>query len=69
MKTVQLPIKKPLPTYSALLAAKNAAIYSLERTELNKNSTAEMAIIKTGKPQKGDLFDVISQTVNYIKEG
>jgi hypothetical protein len=58
-----------LPTYSALLAAKNAAVYSPERTELNKNSAAEMAIMETGKPQKGDLFDIISQTVNCIKEG
>jgi hypothetical protein len=58
-----------LPTYSALLAARNATIYGLKRTELNKNSTVEMAIIETKKPQKGDLFDVISQTVNCIKEG
>ena len=49
MKTVQLLIKKPLPTYFALLAIKNAAIYGLERTELNKNSAAEMAIIETRK--------------------
>jgi hypothetical protein len=58
-----------LLTYFALLAAKNAAIYSLERTELNKNSTAEMAIMETEKPQKGDFFDIVSQTVSYIKEG
>jgi hypothetical protein len=58
-----------LLTYSALLAARNAAVYSLERTKLNKNSAAEMAIIETGKPQKGDFFDIISQTVNCIKEG
>jgi hypothetical protein len=58
-----------LLTYSALLVAKNAAVYSLERTELNKNSVIEMAIMETGKPQKRDFFDIISQTVSYIKEG
>jgi hypothetical protein len=58
-----------LLTHSALLAARNATIYSPKRTELNKNSTAEMAIMETGKPQKGDFFNIISQTVGYIKEG
>ena len=40
-------------THSALLAAKNAAIYSLERTKLNKNSAMEMAIIKLENYKKG----------------
>ena len=53
MKTVQLPVKKPLLTYSALLAARNAAVYSLERTKLNKNSTAEMAIIELENYKRG----------------
>jgi hypothetical protein len=58
-----------LLTHSALLAVRNAAIYSPEKTKLNKNSAVEMAIIKTKKPQKGDFFDIISQTVGRIKEG
>jgi hypothetical protein len=58
-----------LLTYSALLAAGNAAVYSLKKTKLNKNNAAEIAIIKTRKLQKGDLFNVISQTVSCIKEG
>jgi len=49
MKTVQLFIKKLLLTYSALPAIKNAIIYSLKKTELNKNSAIEMAIIKIEK--------------------
>jgi len=60
MKTVQLLIKKPSPTYSTLLAIGNTAIYNLKRTKLNKNSAVEMAIIETGKPQKGDFFNIVS---------
>ena len=56
IKIVQLPIKKPLLTYSALLATRNTTIYSLERTKLNKNSAIEIAIIKTKKTIKGGLF-------------
>jgi len=67
-KTVQLPLKKPSPTHSVLPAAGNAAIYGPERTKLNKNSAAEMAVTETRKPQKGDLFDVASQTISRIKE-
>jgi hypothetical protein len=47
MKIAQLPIKKPPLTYSILLVARNATIYSLERTKLNKNSAIEIAIIET----------------------
>ena len=49
-KTVQLPVEKPSPTHSVLLAARNVAVYGLKRTELNKNSTVEIAIIETRKP-------------------
>ena len=68
-KTVQVPVKKPPPTHSVLPAAENAVTHGPERTELNKNSAAEMAVMETGKPQKGDLFDVASQTISRIKEG
>lgn len=67
-KTVQLPVEKPPPTHSVLPAAGNAAAHGPERTELNKNSAAEMAVMETGKPQKWDLFDVASQTISRIKE-
>ena len=50
IKIAQPPIKKPLLTHSVLLVAKNATIYNLERTKLNKNSAAEMAVIKTRRP-------------------
>ena len=49
IKTAQLPIKKPPLTHSILPAARNAAIYSLERTKLNKNSAVEIAIMETRK--------------------
>jgi hypothetical protein len=51
------------------LVARNAAVYGLERTELNKNSAAEMAVMETRRPQKRDLSDVTSQTISSIKEG
>ena len=53
IKTVQLPIKKPLLTHSALLAAKNTAVYSPKRTELNKNSTIKMAIMELKNYKRG----------------
>ena len=67
-KTAQPPVEKPSPTHSVLPAAGSAAAHSPERTELNKNSAAEMAAMETGKPQKVDLFDVASQTISRIKE-
>lgn len=67
-ETVQLPVEKPPPTHSVLPAAGNAAAHGPESTELNKNSAAEIAVMETGKPQKGDLFDVASQTISRIKE-
>jgi len=42
-------MKKNLLICSALLAVKNIIIYSLKRTELNKNSIIEIAIIEIGK--------------------
>jgi chromosome segregation ATPase len=67
-KTVQLPVERPPPTHSVPPAAGNAAAHSPERTELNENSAVEMVVMETGKPQKGDLFDVASQTISRIKE-
>ena len=68
-KIAQLPVKKPLLTYSILLVARNASIYSLERTKLNKNSAVEIAVIETRRLQKRDLSNIISQTISSIKEG
>ena len=69
IKIAQLPVKKPLLTYSVLLVAKNATIYSLERTKLNKNSAVKIAVIETRKLQKRDLSNIASQIISSIKEG
>jgi hypothetical protein len=42
-----------------LLAAGNAAVYSLERTKLNKNSAAKIAIMELENYKRG-LFNIIN---------